>query len=346
MLFTYSLYAQIILDINDLPKVGDVQIIVKVDSAQGVILQPGNSGDNVLWDFSNLLPCCGTVESSLDTLIWEEHSSTLNAAFFPLSNIVNKEKCFTYHSHDTHQDETDCYYNHYIKSNTGLLYYGLETPTKATFNDYWNIFPLLTYGDSLQHTATIHIPISPDSVRIYHIDYLSVADAWGIVITPDTAVDAIRIYTTETVFDTLYINGVLQQVYNYTDNYYYRWYAKNLGFPVLEIAKGMQTQHPPFLQKVSYAKQLNTVTGILDNSIDLFEKIKVYPNPFNNDITIVQPFSKSSELIIYNVMGEIIYTTDISSQHIVKTEAWNEGMYLYQLKQGQEIIATGKIIKR
>lgn len=339
--------SQIILDINDLPSVGDIQISVKVDSTQGLILQPGNSGNNVLWDFSNLLPCCGTVESSLDTMIWEEHTSTPNAAVFPLSNIVNKDNCFTYHSHVTHVDETDCYYNHYIKDSTGLLYYGLEYPAKATFNNYWNIFPLLTYGDSLQHTATIHIPISSDSVRVYHIDYLSVADAWGTVITPtDTTFDVIRIYTTETIFDTLYVNGVVQQVDNYTGNYYYRWYTKNLGFPVLEIANGMQTQQPPFSQKVSYAKQLNLATGILDNTIALFEKIKVYPNPFSNDITIVQPFNKSSELLIYNVMGEIIYTTYISSQHIVKTETWNDGMYFYQLRQGQEIVATGKIIKK
>ncbi|MBI2280392.1 MAG: T9SS type A sorting domain-containing protein [Bacteroidetes bacterium] len=347
-LFSYTTtMAQIVLDINDLPDVGDVQISVKVDSTQGLMLQPGNSGNNVLWDFSNLLPCCGTVESSLDTMIWEEHTSTPNAAVFPLSNIVNKENCFIYHSHVTHVDETDCYYNHYIKDSTGLLYYGLEYPAKSTFNNYWNIFPLLTYGDSLQHTATIHIPISPDSVRVYHIDYLSVADAWGTVVTPtDTTVDAIRIYTTETVFDTLYVNGIVQQVSNYVGNYYYRWYTKNLGFPVLEIAKGMQTQQPPFFQKVSYAKELNIAIGIIDNTTALFEKIKIYPNPFDNNITIVQPFSKSSELIIYNVKGEIIYTTNISSQHIVKTEEWNEGIYFYQLRQGQEIVATGKIIKR
>ena len=346
-LFTYTAtMAQIILDINDLPNVGDVQISVKVDSTQGLMLLPGNSGNNVLWDFSNLLPCCGTIESSLDTMVWEEHTSTPNAAIFPLSNIANKENCFIYHSHVTHVDETDCYYNHYIKDSTGLLYYGLEYPAKSTFNNYWNIFPLLSYGDSLQHTATIHIPISVDSTRIYHIDYSSFADAWGTLITPDTTLEVIRIYTTETVFDTLYVNGVVQQVNNYTDNYYFRWYTKNLRFPVLEIAKGMQTQQPPFSQKVKYSKQLVSVVGITDNNSALFEKIKVYPNPFNNDITIVQPFRNSSELIIYNVMGEIIYATNILSQHIVKTENWSDGIYFYQLRQNQEIITTGKIIKR
>ena len=346
MLFSYPFYAQIILDINDLPEVGDVQISIKVDSTQGIILQPGNSGANVLWDFSNLMPCCGTIESSQDTVFWENHAFTPNVAFFPLSNIVKKEKCFTYHSHVTHVDETECYYNHYIKDNTGLLFYGLETPVNVTFNNYWNIFPLLSYGDSLQNTAIIHISISVDSTRIYHIVYSSVADAWGTIITPDTNVEVIRIYTTETVFDTLYVNGVANQIKNYSGNYYFSWYAKNFGFPVLEIAKGMQTQQLPFIQKVRYARQLNTTSGIIDNNIDQFDNIKVYPNPFNNDITIIQPFSKSSELIIYNVMGEIIYTANISSQHIVKTENWNAGIYFYQLRQGQEIITTGKIIKR
>lgn len=36
-------------DINDLPKPGDVQISVTVDSLQGVNLSAGNAGANVLW---------------------------------------------------------------------------------------------------------------------------------------------------------------------------------------------------------------------------------------------------------------------------------------------------------
>jgi hypothetical protein len=36
----------------------------------------------------------------------------------------------------------------------------------------------------------------------------------------------------------------------YPDNYYYRWYAKGTGFPILQINKGFQNQEPPFYQIV------------------------------------------------------------------------------------------------
>lgn len=42
-----------------------------------------------------------------------------------------------------------------------------------------------------------------------------------------------------------------------------------------------------------------STTGIEQYNSD---NIKLYPNPFNNDITIVQLFQKSSELTIYNIM--------------------------------------------
>jgi len=85
-------------------------------------------------------------------------------------------------------------------------------------------------------------------------------------------------------------------------------------------------------------------TGV--EKYNVSDNIKLYPNPFNNNFIIVQPFSKLSELTIYNVMGEIIYTANISSQQVINSENWKDGIYFYQLKQGQEIIKEGKMIKR
>jgi hypothetical protein len=343
LLLSFSLSSQIVLDINDLPKPGNSHFSVKVAKEQGLQLLPGDSGANVLWDFSNLLPCCINAELSLDTIIWEDHFSTMYAASFPLANIVNRQKCSLYHSHVTHQDEKTCSYNHYIKNNAGLWYYGFESPANVIFTTKWNIFPLLSYGESVKDTAVIRIPISTDSIRVYHIYNYSMADAWGTVITPDTLVEAIRIYTNETIIDTLFVKGVVHQANKYTDNYYYRWYTKNIGFPVLDISKGMQTQYPPFSQKVTYAKQQAWLsTGITDQNRIEFE---IFPNPFKHSISINPSGNEKHQLSIYNVGGQIVYSSDILTQHLINTENWEKGFYFYRLRKDQEIIVTGKMIK-
>lgn len=350
LMFSFILSAQIVLNLNDLPKVGDSQISVRVDSLQGLNIQHGNPGTNMLWDFSNLLPCCGTVELSTDTLTWENHDATPNSTVFPLSDIVHKEKCYISHSHVTHLDETLCYYNHYIRDNSGLLYYGLEDPVNIAFTNYWNVFPLLAYGDSLQNTAIVHIPISSDSNRVYHIDYFSIADAWGTIKTPDSTVEALRVYTYETVFDTLYINGNPQQINSYTGNFYYRWYSKELGFPVLEIAKGMQTQVPPYYTQVKYAKKLASSGGTTDsNKIDtLAENIKLYPNPFSDFATFSLPQREKPyeySLSFTDVLGREIrtYRNIKSKELLIKKENLTAGIYFYELSDGG-LIGSGKIV--
>ncbi len=339
-----TLTGQISLQVSDLPSPGDIQISVKTDSVQATTLAPGNAGADVLWDYSYLLPCCGNLEASYDTVTWENHDATSNAAYFPLSNIVQKDECYIYHSHVTHLDETVCYYNHYIKDPAGLLFYGLEKPVNALFENYLNIFPLLAYGDSIAHNAKIHIPISSDSLLVYHIEGYSIADAWGTLTTPATTAPAIRIFTSETIYDTLYVNGIVEQANAYPGNYYYKWYTKDLGFPLLEISKGYLTQQFPFVQQVKYAKT-SIVSATDDDPISaVLKNIKVYPNPFSTNIAIQfsLPESEKVSAIIYDIMGKEIYaqpetTMPPGTQQIVFDPGnLNPGAYYLRMNIGDK----------
>lgn len=337
--------AQISLDIDDLPHTGSGQISIKVDSLQGAALSPGVSGSNIIWDFSTLNPCCGNLISSSDTIDWISNDATPNAGYFPLSNIAHKERCYRYHSHITHQEETACYYNHYIEDNAGLWYYGSEDPTKVVFTSYLNVFPLLAYGDSLEHEAIIRIPTG-DSLRFYHIFSKSTADGWGTIITPDTTASVIRITTTEKMYDTLYVNNVINDVHVYLNNYYYRWYAKKTGFPLLEINKGFQNQNPPFFQEVKYAKKSYSVLGI--NEINQTTGIHVFPNPFTSVVNIqLDPGNTLLSFVLYNSIGnKVITNVNINGNSIfIKGDMLPSGIYFYNLMLNKNDNFSGKLIK-
>ncbi|TRZ76174.1 MAG: T9SS C-terminal target domain-containing protein [Bacteroidetes bacterium] len=338
--------AQISLDTDDLPQPGSVQISVRVDSLQGIALTPGSAGANVLWDFSYLNPCCGNLQASFDTMVWVNHDNTSNAGIFPLSNIAQKERCYTYHSHITHQNETKCYYNHYISESSGLWYYGFEDPTNVILDAYWNVFPLLVYGDSIEIIARIHIPVSSDSTRVYHIISKSVADGWGTIITPDTTVQIIRITTTEKVYDTLYMNNVITNVHVYLDNYYYRWYAKKTGFPILEINKGFQKQQPPFFQQVHYSIYKYSPTGINENNLS--KDIHVFPNPFSSIVTMQLDDGRTLlSFAIYNSIGrKVISIENVSENKInINGEMLPAGIYFYTVILNNNTSFSGKLVK-
>jgi hypothetical protein len=348
-LLTFSIIpkgnSQIVLDIRDLPDIGDQQVSVKVDSLQASNLLPGNAGANVQWDFRNLKPCCGVSIASHDTVFWENHATSANAAFFPLSNLVRTEKCRIYHSHTTHQDEKECSFTHYIIDSNGLWRYGMEDPKNFLFVSNWNIFPLLSYGDSLKTVTKLHVPVSNDSIRVYHILNSSVADAWGVISTPDTTASVIRIYTAEVVYDSLFVKGNLIQSDVYTGNYYYRWYSKNLGFPVLEIGKGMQIQKPPFYQKVNYSSHKNTILSVPEN--DILNRIKIFPNPFSSyiNISLGENF-KNASISIFDLTGQMILkVTNLDSEDAIRTTELSPGIYFYVIVNRQQEIIRGKIIK-
>jgi hypothetical protein len=338
--------AQISLDVDDLPKPGNVQISIKVDSTQGVNLLPGPSGANIIWDFSMLNPCCGNLQSSQDTVAWINHYNTANAGYFPLSNIARKERCYTYHSHITHTDITECLYDHYIADNTGLYKYGLEDPVKVVLNADWNVFPILAYGDSTENVAKIHIPVSSDTLRVYHIISKSVADGWGTITIPDTTAQVIRIKTTEIVYDTLYINNVVADVQIYPENYYYRWYAKSTGFPIVQINKGFQNQEPPYFQQVQYYAKSISAMGITENNPA--KGFHVYPNPFTSIVTLQLDAGRTLVSVsLYNSIGKRVQVNEniTDNKVIINGEKLRSGIYFYTIVLNNNDSFGGTLVK-
>ncbi len=97
---------------------------------------------------------------------------------------------------------------------------------------------------------------------------------------------------------------------------------------------------------VSEAPVCDLATSVVDEV--LVESLRVYPNPFNNEVMIEfdNPNSRSFELIITDINGKLVRrVADLTgTQTIVQRDGLPAGMYFAQLRDRQGYFATAKLM--
>lgn len=331
--------AQIVLNNTDLPKSGDIQISYIVESAQALTTNPGNAGENVEWDFRNL-----TSQTS-DTLSWIDANTTTSYSQFPLATLALNTACTKVHSHVTHTDIATCKNNFYIKNNSGLSYYGSDVQTISKYDIPRNIFPLLKYGDSINNESRFIYYSDGNTEKVLHIKGYSKAEAWGTLTTPTGSVSAIRIYTSETVYDSTYTNGIVTLATKKEGNYYYKWYTKGLGYPVLQISKGVLSNNN--LEVKYAAKPASISTDIQQVSTSNFTAT-LYPNPIKDKAILKLSSNFPTDnytFSIYDFYGRTISKLENHSGNeiVIESNSLKQGTYFYQLL-GKNTSIKGKFI--
>lgn len=341
LLSAQLLNAQIVLNNNDLPKTGDAQISIMIDSIQSINILPGEKGENVFWDFSYL----NGEESVAQT--WVSATSATNYSKFPLAVLAINKECTKEHSHVTHTDIETCKHDFYIKNENGLFYYGSDVQGISKYSIPRPVFPVLKYGDSIKNESRLIYYSSGYTQKVLHVTGYSKADAWGTIKTPAGTVSTIRIYTSETVYDSIYTDGSAILKSKTEGNYYYNWYTSELGFPVLQISKGILNLNSNY-QTVKYAEKLTSVTTGIEEVSENQKFVTVYPNPFNDKATLkIHPDFNGEKytLLIFDVYGRIIQKKEnnIGSEVVIERRNMKQGTYFYQLSN-KDINIRGKFV--
>lgn len=83
--------------------------------------------------------------------------------------------------------------------------------------------------------------------------------------------------------------------------------------------------------------------------LDVAEYIKndliVYPNPFSDILTFDTKINDELEVNIYDVTSRLILRKHFKSKITLVTNELNSGIYFYKVREDENIISTGKIIK-
>lgn len=306
---------QIVLDQTDLPQVGDSQLDIVLDSSQSSTVSPGGSGANQIWDFTFLIDNWQQAEGD-----YVNPAFTPNTSSFPTATVSSVH------------DLTN--YVYYISDVNGMRILGYDIDGEITLWDQPPCnFPIVAYGNTMQHTARLKYNISSATTyNVLHIDLSSTADAWGAISTPAGTVNALRVYTTETDYDSSYVNGVGTQNSVNSGKYYYNWFTKGLGWPVLTISYKSIFGDPDY-KEVRYASDLSTATSMVDEAG--INKMRVYPNPATEQIVLNLDHIGSSELTlnIFNVMGKIVFSEPIAKNgQVVGLNGLRPGIYTVEIR--------------
>jgi len=129
----------------------------------------------------------------------------------------------------------------------------------------------------------------------------------------------------------------------------YQWYLN--GSAIAGATDSFYVEH----QSGTYSVQISDVTGgchALSNgvTVGLIELsgsggITIYPNPFDNQVTIVAKSREPLEIVIYDIASKKIMEQKFTTSLSLNTRVLAKGVYLYEVKKENGVIERGKIVK-
>ncbi len=305
------------------PQIGDVYNF----SGDNGSYDPGPSGINQNWDFSNIPPSF----SSTETAVTPE--STPFASDFPEANTsfhyTGDNESFSYAEVSTSEMLNDGvgfdpggdneYFIHYTDA-VKLMQYPFsfnDTYTDSYFSAY-NLAELLTHEWG-------NITVT--------------ADAWGSVSTPaGTYNNTLRVKSERTYTDSVWMSGMFLYANTFTQTSY-EWYTSTSHSPVVSIS---------ITSDGTTASYRTDALGVGEEFLT-HSQINVYPNPATNRIDIKLPEGSkvNMDIYIFDLQGKQLaqlkktgndeFSADIS--------ALAPGEYVIPIKISSTKYATAKFIK-
>lgn len=290
LLISTSVFAQITITSSYNPQVGDIARNLNCDTAN---INPGNSGANVNWNFSNLV-----ITQDSSNIYFSASSSTPYGSSFPQANIAGN-------SNGT--------YIYYQTSSSQILDYGLANSSIVA--------PLSNPATWMQYPFTYQSTINDNFYGQFNvslgIDYRSgtisvTGDAYGNLTMPYGVINnTLRVKIIQNIKDSIVVLGF--SVVNTTKVTTYFWYKQNYKFPVITIAyTEVTTQGNTTYSKAVYTAPSQYV-GVKQSSTFLPSDFYIgqnYPNPFNPTTKIsfglMQPGNVSMK--VYNIKGSLVAT--------------------------------------
>lgn len=325
LLIPFFSIGQIVLTSSDLPSSGQNYYYSTILNT--LSFDVNLTGQNYTWDISSLQA------DAQDSLITVPVSSTPlayqlyfnNFLLYPdyLASYAQQGNDLSLMSTVTITDRYD-YYK--VSSNSfSIVGFGANVnglPTSVKYDVIDELFSLpLVYGivDSSSSNYLSTIP----SIGSYGqwINRNIEVDGWGQLITPNSSFDVLRLKTTLSLKDTVFVDQLnLGTSFNRPVETIYQWYSNGVGAPVFSVTvqAGVITQ----------MKYLNQIGSLLNQQEDL--SIALYPNPIVDELFIDVNSIQIEKISICSIDGSLI--REFNNQNKLSLSFLDSGCYILNVR--------------
>jgi hypothetical protein len=149
------------------------------------------------------------------------------------------------------------------------------------------------------------------------------------------------------------------------------WATLSAGLQLAPDGKIYIASHSNFLGSINFPNMSGTASGHVSNAIVLTANsglclpnfynfqcstptsiseanstisCNLFPNPFSNKLHIVVS-NEEAEIIIYDIFSRVCFRRIFSSSTELNTETFTNGVYLYEIHNGNDVVKRGKIVK-
>lgn len=286
------------------------------DSHDFIMAQPveeGFAGENVVWDFSGLVPANRTLTSHMLNTSVSEKATEISSANTILEEYGN-HFFFRVNKNAMEQFGTVC-------GNTVTKYDKPFLKLKFPF----------TYGSKYagEYSGTL---ISQNTNTPVNGTYDITGDAYGTLILPgNVSIDnVLRVKQTRTI---KYNNGAAA-----VNEITYRWYSVSVRYPLLVIIKYVQANQSSNVAQVAYyAHATNeTKSAPVMQASSSITGIDAFPNPFNEEFTVAYKLEKAT-----TVKVDVIDASGKTVQVLQAALKQSKGDYILKVSSAKAGLKSG-----
>ncbi|MFN0274948.1 MAG: T9SS type A sorting domain-containing protein [Chitinophagales bacterium] len=340
------LFSQISIDVSDIADGGQSFIVSTANPLGEFDLE--TTGEDVDWDFSDLEAL------SQDTIDWVDATDT-DPAYFLLWFSADVAENFT-NGISTDSFTLEDIYNFYDRGSDKLEQTGIAgtisgIPIPASFGepDVVYDFPM-EYGDEFASVSDFSLELIIASFSETR-DRSTVVDGWGTITTPLTSYEVLRIKSTIVIEDIIEFDGT-EIPLSYT-NYEYKWMAKEMGIPVLQINTsdigGFEA-----VTAVTYQDTALIFDGIYENYYNE-KSLSIFPNPVG-DILNISVSTAANALYRFEIFDHAGNHLFSSSNIVVDSGSFtihqdadaaklSAGIYILKMYADEELVGVKKFIR-
>jgi hypothetical protein len=310
-LLCLKLTAQVTVNQSDMPSTGDTLRYSVATNA--VTIQPGNGGQNQVWDFTNLTSASQYIDEFLPIT---STPFTYIFAFGPFGAACDMGRLdnSAFQLPEIQGISINDVYNFYKKNNNSFSQKGFGAsisnfPVPITYSNPDVLFPLpmtATSSNSSVYSYEISIPslgyYGREATRSNEID------GYGLLKTPFGEFETLRLRSVLVSNDTIAIDtlGFGFDIPAQTE-VRYKWVAPNYGWPLLEIT-ATELFGTEITSRVVYRDKPPVDPSGFE---DLNEtSVLVYPNPATEIIIVNSHLAKTSNVSyqLYDAFGKRVFS--------------------------------------